>query len=67
MFAGHSLNKLEELYDNMDLQIDFQLFLSLYENATSKPYSFLFVDRNKGTFRRSFNHEYEINGSVFFS
>jgi hypothetical protein len=66
LFAGHSLNKLEELYNNMDLQISFPLFVSLYQNATSKPYSFLFVDEHKGIFRKNFNTEYQIEGSQFF-
>ena len=60
LFGGHSENKLEEIYKNCDLQISFKLFLQLYENATSKQYNFLFIDRNKGQFRRNFNNEYQI-------
>jgi hypothetical protein len=60
LFGGHSENKLDEIYNNCDLQISFPLFNKLYENATSTPFNFLFIDRNKGQFRRNFNHEYEI-------
>lgn len=59
LFAGHSEKKLFELYDNMDLKIPFNLFVKLYENATSKPYNFLYVD-TKGEFRRNFNTQYMI-------
>ena len=60
LFKGHSENKLEEIFINMDLQISFQLFLKLYENATSEPYGFLYVDKNKGEFRRNFSYQYQI-------
>jgi hypothetical protein len=61
LFGGHSEDKLLEIYNNCDLKIKFPLFMQLYENATSKPYSFLFVDKNKGEFRRNFNHLYSID------
>lgn len=60
LFGGHSENKLEELYNNMDLQIPFDLFLGLYTNATKEKYSFLFIDRNNGEFRKGFNMRYLI-------
>jgi len=60
LFAGHSENKLMELYQNMDLKIPFELFTTLYEDATSKPYSFFFVD-TKGEFRRNFNMQYFLS------
>ncbi|MEO7046218.1 MAG: hypothetical protein ABI091_12990 [Ferruginibacter sp.] len=60
LFGGHSINKLEEIYKNCDLKIPLDLFIKLYENATDKPYSFLYIDKNKGEFRRTFNMEYEI-------
>ncbi len=43
LFAGHSEDQLLELSKNMDLSIPFELFVQLYHNATSKPYSFLSV------------------------
>ena len=60
LFGGHSVDKLQEIYDNCDLQIPFELFLSLYANATKDKYSFLYVDRNCGVFRKNFNTEYFI-------
>ena len=60
LFGGHSENKLLEVYTNCDLQIPFPLFVSLYENATEKKYSFLFVDTIHGQFRKNFNQLFEI-------
>lgn len=60
LFTGHSENKLFELYENMDLIIPFGLFVKLYENATSKPYNFLYVD-TKGEFRKTFSTEYFLD------
>ena len=50
LFSGHSEDKLMEVYKNMELRIPFHLFITLYEDATSKPYSF--------EYRRNFNMEY---------
>lgn len=61
LFGGHSENKLFEIYQNCDLQISFELFLQLYNNATKEKYSFLYVDRNNGEFRRGFNTQYFIS------
>ena len=60
LFQGHSENKLFELFTNMDLNISFDLFMQLYKNATEQPYSFLYVDKNKGEFRKNFNTRYVI-------
>jgi hypothetical protein len=58
LFGNHSEDKLLEVYNNCDLHIPFNLFLKLYENAISKEYSFLYVDRNKNEFRKGFNMKY---------
>ena len=60
LFGGHSEDKLLEIYNNCDLKISFPLFLQLYENETRKIYSFLFIDKNKGEFRRNLSHRYDI-------
>jgi len=60
LFGGHSIDKLQEIYDNCDLQIPFDMFLAFYSNATAKKYSFLYVDRNTGEMRRNFNQVYEV-------
>lgn len=59
LFQGHSENKLLN-YSHMDLNISFDLFMQLYKNATEQPYSFLYVDKNKGEFRKNFNTRYVI-------
>ena len=60
LFAGHSEDKLFTIFQNCDLNISFDLFQQLYKDATKKPYSFLFVDKNKNEFRRNFNLLYQI-------
>ncbi len=58
LFGGHSLDKLEEVYQNAGLNISFDTFLDLYVDATSQKYSFLYIDKNKSEFRKSFNMKY---------
>jgi len=62
IFGGFSTNisKLEDIHKNMDLSIDFDKFVSIYRDATSEPYNFLWCDKN-GTFRKNFNKEYVLN------
>ena len=62
IFGGFSTNlpKLEDIHKNMDLPIDFDKFVSIYRDATSEPYNFLWCDKN-GTFRKNFNKEYVLN------
>ena len=57
LFSGHSEDKLMEVYKNMELKIPFPLFIRLYEDATTKEYSFLYVDK-KGEYRENFNEGY---------
>lgn len=45
----------------MDLHIEFDEFLQLYRYATAKPYSFLYIDVNRGVFRRTFKYELTMN------
>jgi len=61
IFGGFSTNipKLEDIHKNMDLPIDFDKFVSIYRDATSEPYNFLWCDKN-GTFRKNFNKEYVL-------
>ena len=61
IFGGFSTNlpKLEDIHKNMDLPIDFDKFVSIYRDATSEPYHFLWCDKN-GTFRKNFNKEYVL-------
>ena len=61
LFGGHSEAKLEQIYEDCDLKIDFPSFLALYENATEELYSFLYVDkRGNGVFRKGFNRKFNL-------
>lgn len=65
LFGGHSINKLETIYKDCDLKIPFDLFLNIYNYATSQPYNFLYVDKNKPEFRKNFNTKFEMENFLF--
>lgn len=60
LFKGQSAKKIEEVYAAADLSITLEEFQKIYEDATVKPYSFLYIDTVNGTFRKNFNEEYLI-------
>ena len=60
IFGGHSLDKLETMYKDMDLTIPFDLFIQLYEDATKEKYNFLYVDVRDDKFRKNFDKEYVL-------
>lgn len=53
-------HKLYELWRDAQLSIEFEDFVKLYKEATSKPHSFLYIDARKQKFRKNFNKEIEI-------
>jgi hypothetical protein len=58
-FGGHSQDKLDIIYKDLDLsQVSFEKFLQIYHDATSKPFSFLFVDVRNEIFRKNLNQKY---------
>lgn len=65
IFPNISSEKIEELGEKVnitfknDTKKDSKL-QRLYDDATAKPYNFLYIDRNNGTFRKNFNHKYNI-------
>src|SRR5690606_19545696 len=54
LFGGMTIEKLQILYNDFDLNIDFDLFHKLYQHATEKKYQFLYIDIRDNTFRRGF-------------
>lgn len=54
-FRGQSKKKLEEIHRDADVNLEVEDFIDLYEYATSKLYSFLYIDTNNSEFRRNFN------------
>lgn len=69
LFGGHNNEKLKDIYEASDPRIDFHLFKSLYEDATSERFNFFYVDKDNGTYRKNFNEQYILyKGPVqFFS
>ena len=61
LFGGHKEEKLKTIYDDADINIPFELFVKLYENATKQKYSFLYVDSRDVTFRKGFNYLYNFS------
>ena len=60
LFHGFSLEKLQEFHSKSNLGVPFDKFLEMYEDATTEPYSFLYVDTDNGTYRKKFNLEYSV-------
>lgn len=62
LICGHSMNldKLKDIYQDLDISCPFEDFKRLYEYATSEPYHFLFVDVKNNLFRKDFNEHIEI-------
>lgn len=47
--------KLQMLHDRLDLTLPEEEFVELYDKATSKKYSFLYIDTNNEQYRRNFD------------
>jgi len=60
LWKGLDDQRLESIYKDANLTVDFEVFHKLYQDASSKPYHFLYVDTVNDTFRDSFNEEYKI-------
>lgn len=61
LFKGQPDKKLEIIHKDLDLSIDIDEFLELYEKATKNKFNFLYIDVNNEQFRKNFNEilEYE--------
>lgn len=55
LFRSFSKDKLQMIYEDLDIELDFKTFEELYKFATKEPYSFLTYDVYKQIFRRNFN------------
>jgi hypothetical protein len=60
IFKGEPNEKLEKIYKDLDLSIDFNVFTKIYHHATEKKFSFLFIDVRQDKFRRNFSHLYNL-------
>jgi hypothetical protein len=57
LFKSQSLDKLQAIYKDADLSIDYETFLKLYKDATEEKYSFLYIDCGQESFRKKFDKE----------
>lgn len=60
IFSGINEEKLLELYKYIDVNITFEEFNKLYDDATSEKYSFFYIDTTNCIFRKRFNEQYII-------
>lgn len=60
IFKGFTFEKIKEIYKDCDTGIPLDLFYSIYQKATKKPYSFMYIDTRTDQFRRNFNEEIMI-------
>ena len=61
LFKGQSLEKLEIIYKDADINIPFEKFVELYETATQEPYSFFYIDCREDEFRINFNYKFILD------
>jgi len=50
------VNKLEDIYKNCSLSIEFELFVHLYRECSREQYHFMYIDTAQSTFRKDFTH-----------
>ena len=60
IFKGQPTEKLEKIYKDTDLSIDFEIFEQLYRHATKDKYNFLYIDVRNECFRKNFEKLYII-------
>ena len=60
LLQGHSDEKLEQIYNELDLTVDLACFIKMYKESTIKRFSFLYVDILDGAFRQNFNTKLNI-------
>ena len=65
IFRGFSEKKMKEIYRDCDSALPFDIFYSLYKEATKvtakNKHSFLYIDTRSEKYRKNFNQEFIIN------
>jgi hypothetical protein len=61
LYRGQSEEKLEVVYKDADLSIDYKTFTDVYNKAVEKKYAFLYVDTNEIDFRQNFTKKFMID------
>jgi hypothetical protein len=60
LMRGLNYDKLVVLYHSLDLHVTLEQFVSMYEQAVTKPFSFLTIDSRADTYRLNFNEQFQI-------
>jgi molybdopterin-guanine dinucleotide biosynthesis protein len=58
LFGNHTLEKLELMHTRLDLSVPFDVFVKMYQIATHKKFSFLYVDATNEKYRINFNQQF---------
>ena len=61
IFGEEPLDKLDEIYKQLRLNISFEKFFELYEFATKEKYSFLYIDINNCEYRKNFDLKIHVS------
>ncbi len=61
IYKGQTEEKLQAIYKDADLDIEYDVFQKLYKDATEEPYSFLYVDARNCEFRKNYNEKYNLS------
>lgn len=56
IFKGHPEAKLKAIYEDADVNIPFEDFERLYKKSTKHQHSFLYMDTERGEYRKNFDH-----------
>jgi len=54
------IDKLKDMYKNLDISVSQKEFIDLYNDACREKYNFLLIDRCQNEYRKNFNSLYEI-------
>lgn len=60
LYKGQTEEKLEAIYKDADLSIDYNVFQHLYEDATKEKHNFLYIAAREDEFRHNYNMKYDI-------
>lgn len=55
LFKGLPILKLEQIYKDVDLSVDYNKYIKMYELATEEKYNFFYIDIRNEKFRKNFN------------
>lgn len=57
IFRSFNEDILKSLFESLDLSIDFETFVKIYNYATKDPFNFLYIDVRENKFRKNFNEQ----------